>query len=86
MKMNEKGTIGLQRPVSTPPTAATLVAPHIFKKKAPKMRNIASTTISNLSIGGGIKTLVINIIEPKRAVINNRSALFTRSHHFLQRK
>ena len=71
----EKGTAGRHNTVNIPPTAPTLVAPHFFKKRAPKTRKIASMTINSLSIGGGTNTLVIKITEPKRAVIINRSAL-----------
>lgn len=78
MKIKENGTAGRQRPVKTPPTAPTLVAPHFFKKSAPKTRNIASTTINNLSIGGGTNTLVMKITEPKSEVIIILSALCNR--------
>ena len=82
MKINtkENGTAGRQRPVNTPPTAPTLVAPHFFKKSAPNTRNIASTTINNLSTGGGTKTLVMKITEPKSEVIIICSALCNRYH------
>ena len=82
--MNEKGTAGRQRPVRTPPTAPTLVAPHFFKKSAPSTRKTASTTINNLSIGGGTKTLVTKITDPKSAVIISRS-VFRKLCHQLQR-
>jgi hypothetical protein len=65
---------GRHKPVSTPPTAPTWVAPMFFMKRAPKASKTASTTINNLSIGGGTKTLVTNIIEPKSAAMNNRLA------------
>ena len=67
MNIKEKGIVGRQSPVSIPPTAPTLVAPHSFKNKAPKTSKTASTTINILSMGGGTKTLVVNITEPKRA-------------------
>lgn len=74
VKMNEKGrNAGSHKPVSTPPTAPTEVAPALFIKSAPRARRTASTTISNLSIGAGTKTLVTNIIEPKSAVMNSRT-------------
>lgn len=72
--MNEKGrNAGSHRPVSIPPTAPTEVAPALLMKSAPRARRTASTTISNLSIGGGTKTLVTNIIEPKSAAMNSRT-------------
>ena len=78
MKIKENGIAGRQRPVNTPPTAPTLVAPHFFKKSAPNTSTIASITINNLSIGGGTNTLVMKITEPKSEVIIIRSALCNR--------
>jgi hypothetical protein len=75
--MNEKGTAGRHKPASTPPTAPTWVAPAFFMKSAAKASNTASTTINSLSIGEGTKTLVMNIIEPKSAVMNNLLAFCT---------
>jgi hypothetical protein len=83
VKMKLKGRKeGRQRPVSTPPKAPTCVAPMFFMNRAPRASKTASTTINNLSIGGGTKTLVTNIIEPKSAAINNRLAFCTVAHPF----